>query len=441
MTDTIVLLHGANGAREEMTPLAALLPPPLRPFAPNWLGHGGRPPPGADYSVAALVDDLIATLDREGISRCFLFGYSIGGYLALALARRQPERVRGIATLATRHIWDRESVDHLVHLADPARLTRPGNPRAAELARVHHPTDWQLVNGANRRMFADLGASPPLSDDDLRAIAAPVLVLNGTQDPLVSVDESQALAALFRDLAAGAVRRQRASAARHADRGHRRRDRRLHPRRGGGRTRLVDRRHRPQRLTAPCCARNRRPRSVSSTKPSANRPTTNMPIATGAVVPSNCWPMTSPTSAPPTVEIVPCTEAAVPAMWPTGSIAIALKFDAASANSPIDSAWNRQKLQIDLDPVDGEQGVDAAYGDEAEQRAMRHEPRAEPLDDARVEERGDAHQPGAGGEGSGEDAGRVEGIGEDLLDRVDVADQAAEHHRRGQRIADRACGS
>jgi pimeloyl-ACP methyl ester carboxylesterase len=198
MTDTIVLLHGVNGAREEMAPLAALLPPSLAPLAPNWLGHGGRPPPGPDYSVGALVDDLIAKLDGEGIHRCFLFGYSIGGYLALALAHRNPERVRGVVTLATRHIWDRESVDHLVYLADPARLTRPGNPRAAELARVHHPTDWQLVNGANRRMFADLRTNPPLGDDDLRAISAPVLVLNGTDDPLVSADESRALAALFR---------------------------------------------------------------------------------------------------------------------------------------------------------------------------------------------------------------------------------------------------
>lgn len=197
MTDTIVLLHGANGARGEMAPLGALLAP-LVPFAPNWLGHGGRPPPGPDYSIAALVDDLVETLDAQGIERCFLLGYSIGGYIALALALRQPERVRGVVTLATRHIWDRESVDHLVYLADPARLTRPGNPRAAELERVHHPTDWQLVNGANRRMFADLGVNPPLGDDDLRRIAAPVLVLNGTSDPLVSAEESRALAGLFR---------------------------------------------------------------------------------------------------------------------------------------------------------------------------------------------------------------------------------------------------
>jgi pimeloyl-ACP methyl ester carboxylesterase len=197
ITGTIVLLHGANGAREEMAPLAALLAP-LGAFVPNWLGHGGRPPPGPGYSIAGLVDDLVATLDAAGIRRCFLFGYSVGGYIALALARRSPERVRGVITLATRHIWDRESVEHLVYLADPKRLTRSGNPRAAELARVHHPTDWHLVNGANRRLFADLGASPPLSDEDLRNIAAPVLVLNGANDPLVSAEESHALAGLFR---------------------------------------------------------------------------------------------------------------------------------------------------------------------------------------------------------------------------------------------------
>ena len=195
MTDTIVLLHGANGSRAEMLPLAAMLPARLAPFAPNWLGHGGRPAPGADYSMTALVDDLTATLDEAGIGRCFLFGYSIGGYLALALARRLPERVRGIVTLATRHMWHRAAVDHLVYLATPDRLEKNG--RAEELAGLHHPTDWQLVNGANRRMFADLGAAAPMSDDDLRGIAAPVLVLNATDDPLVPETETRALAGLF----------------------------------------------------------------------------------------------------------------------------------------------------------------------------------------------------------------------------------------------------
>lgn len=197
MTDILVLLHGTNGSHGETQPLAVRMPRGIMTFAPDWLGHGGRPPPTHDYRMDAIVEDFVHALDRQRIDRCFLFGYSVGGYAALLLAHRHPERVRGIVTLATRHLWHAQGVGHLVHLATPERLTRPGNPRAAELAAIHHPTDWRLVNAANRLLFARLGEDPLLTEDDLRTIVAPVLVLNGTADPLVPQDETERLAQLF----------------------------------------------------------------------------------------------------------------------------------------------------------------------------------------------------------------------------------------------------
>lgn len=198
MPDTLVLIHGTNGSHAETRPLADRLPRDIETVAPNWLGHGGRPAPDDGYGIDAIVEDLVLSMDREQIARAFLFGYSIGGYAALVLAHRYPERVRGIVTFATRHLWHARGVGHLVHLADPARLTRPGNTRAADLAAIHHPADWRLVNGANRRLFAQLGERPPLGEADLRSIVAPVLVLNGTRDPLVPAEESRHLASLFR---------------------------------------------------------------------------------------------------------------------------------------------------------------------------------------------------------------------------------------------------
>ena len=242
MADSLVLIHGTNGSAEETRPIAERMPRWIETFAPNWLGHGGRPPPRDDYCMGAIVEDLVLSLDRERIDRCFLFGYSIGGYAALVLAHLYPERVCGIVTLATRHLWHEQGVGHLVHLAAPERLTRPGNGRAAELAAIHHPTDWRLVNGANRRLFAQLGEAPPLSEDDLRAIPVPVLVMNGTADPLVPVAETQRLAGLFSDVAAGIVRGQRPPVPIDPAGRYRRDGRRLHRRclRARGRTRRGD---------------------------------------------------------------------------------------------------------------------------------------------------------------------------------------------------------
>ena len=93
----LVLLHGANGSEQEMAPVADI----LRAFdvwAPNLLGHGGRPPPDL-FDFNAMVEDLAAWQDAAGIGPCHFLGYSFGGYVAPALARRNPGRVRSLVAI------------------------------------------------------------------------------------------------------------------------------------------------------------------------------------------------------------------------------------------------------------------------------------------------------------------------------------------------------
>ena len=40
------------------------------------------------------------------ITRADIFGYSMGGYVALHAARRHPERIGSIMTLGTKFAWD-----------------------------------------------------------------------------------------------------------------------------------------------------------------------------------------------------------------------------------------------------------------------------------------------------------------------------------------------
>lgn len=198
MPQPLLLLHGANGTAATMQPLVD----PLRArvtapvLALDLLGHGGRPVP-EHFSVEDFAADVIATMDRDGIAQAVLLGYSFGGYIALYLARHHPRRVAGVCTLATKLRFDANTVQHFVHLADPARLSRPGNPRAAQLAQDHHPQDWRRISENNRALFTALGAIPSLTDDDLRAITAPALVISGELDQLVTPQETLEIAGLI----------------------------------------------------------------------------------------------------------------------------------------------------------------------------------------------------------------------------------------------------
>ncbi len=72
---------------------AAGAAPPVQLLAPDLRGRGGSgslPPP---YGMAAHADDAVGALDAAGIDQAVVVGHSMGGFAALGLAHRHPERV------------------------------------------------------------------------------------------------------------------------------------------------------------------------------------------------------------------------------------------------------------------------------------------------------------------------------------------------------------
>ena len=196
MKPVLVILHGVSGSGGEMAPLGNPLSAWFDVRTPDLLGHGGRPVPNG-YTLGEMADDLVGWMDGQGIGPAYFLGYSLGGYLALHLARHHPERVRGIAGIVVKHVFDEVSVTHITYLADPERLARPGNSRKDELIAVHGEENWVKVTNNTARLFQKFGEKAPLSEEDLRAIETPVLLLSGDRDPLVPEADSRRLAELL----------------------------------------------------------------------------------------------------------------------------------------------------------------------------------------------------------------------------------------------------
>jgi pimeloyl-ACP methyl ester carboxylesterase len=187
----LVMLHGANGCRQELEPWAQALAEDFQVQCLNLAGHGGSPLPDV-LDMATFTADVIAQMDAAGIERAVLFGYSFGGLVALHLASYMPQRVSGVVALACKALFDPAAVGHLTHLLQVPRLM--GIPaRREHLALVHQPNDWRELVVRLHNMFFGFGAKPPLSPEDLKAIDCPVLLLSGTQDQIVSPDECRAL--------------------------------------------------------------------------------------------------------------------------------------------------------------------------------------------------------------------------------------------------------
>src|SRR5258708_9593096 len=94
-------------------------------------GFGGSPPGDALLTMERIADDAAAVLDRLGISQAVVAGCSMGGYAALAFARRHPDRLRGLGLLATRAGADsEEGKKNRAALAE--RVRRQGAGAAAD---------------------------------------------------------------------------------------------------------------------------------------------------------------------------------------------------------------------------------------------------------------------------------------------------------------------
>lgn len=90
----LLLLHGFTGSHETWLPYAnAVHQQGYRMIAPDLLGHGLTEAPSSPerYRMAEVAEDMIVILTQLGIKTCALLGYSMGGRLALYLARYYPQ--------------------------------------------------------------------------------------------------------------------------------------------------------------------------------------------------------------------------------------------------------------------------------------------------------------------------------------------------------------
>ena len=90
----IVLVHGTRMSRGMWHPQLAALQGGFRVIALDLPGHGALRDRRFDWDEA--VDEIARVIDEAAGGRAVVCGLSLGGYLAIDLAARYPERVAGL---------------------------------------------------------------------------------------------------------------------------------------------------------------------------------------------------------------------------------------------------------------------------------------------------------------------------------------------------------
>lgn len=184
----ILLLHGALGSIDQFAELRSLLTDfEIHTF--NFSGHGGNKIQ-SDFSIDLFAQDTLNYLQNNGIENTNIFGYSMGGYVALKLVFGHLDLVDKIMILGTKFNWTKESAEKEVKMLDP-EVVEIKVPKFAEtLRKRHHPEDWKSVMHQTAQMMTALGNGSAMKYEDFKSIKNEVLICLGSEDNMVTQDES-----------------------------------------------------------------------------------------------------------------------------------------------------------------------------------------------------------------------------------------------------------
>ena len=205
--EPLLLLHAFPFDREMWLPQWRTLSETHRVVAPDFPGFGESGEPTEGFTVVALADIAADFLDAIGITGLVtVCGLSMGGYVALSLARRQPQRLRGLILADTQAEPDDEATKlnraEMIAVARekgaagvfeqlrPRLFGEKTNPEAIEslkkiASRQSEPSVVLAIQALRERSDATPG---------LELIAVPTLVIVGEHDAITPPEVARTMA-------------------------------------------------------------------------------------------------------------------------------------------------------------------------------------------------------------------------------------------------------
>jgi pimeloyl-ACP methyl ester carboxylesterase len=207
----VVLLHGFPLDRTiwsaQMTSIGSI----YRVIAPDLRGFGRTAAPETGYTMETMAGDVVELLDALQIKEPIaLGGLSMGGYIALALIARYPERVRALMLMDTRASTDTpEAAQNREILAKQVETSGDTKPVVdamlpkffSEMTRSNRselipPVQVSMARASSRAVAGALRGMAARRDwtSELSRITVPTLVLGGAHDVITPPDEMRKLA-------------------------------------------------------------------------------------------------------------------------------------------------------------------------------------------------------------------------------------------------------
>lgn len=197
----IILLHGAIGAADQLELLSNILKEKhYNVYTLNFSGHGKMPFQN-QFGIEQFSDELELFIKANNLSQPTVFGYSMGGYVALYLAHQKPNLLGSVLTLGTKFEWSPEIATKEMKMLDSKTILEKV-PKFAEALKQRHGQDWETLLQKTAEMMSYLGTNNLLKLTDISSIENKVLIGLADKDTMVSLDET---IAVYRQLKNGGM--------------------------------------------------------------------------------------------------------------------------------------------------------------------------------------------------------------------------------------------
>lgn len=193
MKPNLILLHGALGTETQMIKIEERFKSHYTVHSFTFLGHGTSELEGG-FSIQLLVDQLRDYILENDLNNVSIFGYSMGGYVALKYAMTQKSKLDHIFTFGTKFNWTQEGAEKEVKKLNPELIEEKVPHFASWLKSQHGENHWRTVLFNTAEMMRSLGTTNDLMYDDLSEIQCLVTINLGDQDQMADKESSELIA-------------------------------------------------------------------------------------------------------------------------------------------------------------------------------------------------------------------------------------------------------
>lgn len=196
--EPLILLHGGTGLSQMWQPHIRSLASHFRVITPDSRGHGRTNNPTGAFGYRTMADDVVAFIQALGLKKPLIFGYSLGGQIALEIGMHYPNLAKALVVGATSYKFSKVYLNSLkvfFSFEEPGvvnfDMLQESDPDLVQFWKsVHSWTDdpdyWKTL----LRQMSEMWLKPPdYAAEDLQNIAEPTLILMGDRDGMVPLEE------------------------------------------------------------------------------------------------------------------------------------------------------------------------------------------------------------------------------------------------------------